>query len=66
MKIFKMDYRKLFEIEVWLGQNVGDKGVRWWLDSVHNEEGERVLLVNLDLTQQEEDDFLTVFLLSCA
>lgn len=64
MKILKMDYRKMFEIEVWLGQNVGDKGVRWWIDSNYNQEGERVLLVNLDLTQQEEDDFLTMFLLS--
>ena len=66
MKIFKMKYHKLFEIEHWLGENVGTKGVRWWIDSGHNPEDpfERILLVNLDLTTQEEDDFLTIFLLS--
>ena len=64
MKVFKLDYRKRNEIKDWLTLNVSPEGYRWWLSSVHNEEGSRDLLVNLDLTEQEEEEFLTVFLLS--
>ena len=64
MKVFKLDYRKRNEIKDWLTLNVSPEGHRWWLSSVHNEEGSRDLLVNLDLTEQEEEEFLTVFLLS--
>ena len=66
MKIVKMESKKQKDIESWLDDNIGPKGYRWWIDSSHNPEDpfERILLVNLDLTTQEEDDFLTVFLLS--
>lgn len=64
MKVFKLDYRKRNEIKDWLTLNISTEGYRWWLSSVHNEEGSRDLLVNLDLTEQEEEEFLTVFLLS--
>ena len=64
MKVFKLDYRKRNEIKDWLTLNISTEGYRWWLSSVHNEEGLRDLLVNLDLTEQEEEEFLTVFLLS--
>jgi hypothetical protein len=64
MKVFKLDYRKRNEIKDWLTLNVSPDGYRWWFSSVHNEEGTRDLLVNLDLTEQEEEEFLTVFLLS--
>ena len=66
MKILKMKSKKQKDIESWLDDNVGPTGYRWWIDNVHNPEDpyERILLVNLDLTEQEEEEFLTVFLLS--
>ena len=63
MKVFKVDYRKRNEIKDWLTLNVSPEGYRWWFDlSVHNEEGLRDLLVNLDLTE-EEQAMISVFLL---
>ena len=62
MKVFKLDYRKRNEITDWLTLNVSPEGHRWWLSSVHNEEGTRDLLVNLDLTEEEQVK-ISVFLL---
>lgn len=70
MKIFHMDNAKRSDIEQWLTENIGPKNQRWWANIVlrFTADGEifhgRSLEISLDLTEQEEEEFLTVFLLS--
>lgn len=50
----KTNTRNFAEVRSWLEDHIGPQDVRWWVDTYHDEEFNRLNRVTLDLTEEEE------------